>query len=74
MVMYHRSLECVQRMKGNNSWLSHLSLNLQFYQFKMQYRPGETNSNAEGLLEMWVPRLNDDVFAGKGGGGVMDRG
>ena len=63
MVMDHRSLECVQRMKGNNSWLTRWSLKLQFYQFKMQYRPGETNSNVDGLPQMWGPRLNDDVFA-----------
>ena len=49
MVMYHRSLECVQRMKENNSWLTRWCLKLQPSQFKMQYSPGETNSNADGL-------------------------
>ena len=49
MVMDHRSLECVQRMKENNSWLTRWCLKLQPSQFKMQYRPGETNSNADGL-------------------------
>ena len=74
VVMDHRSLEWLQRMKGDNSRLTRWSLNLQPYQFEVQYRPGKMNSNADGLLRMWGPRLNDDVVAGKGGGGVKDRG
>ena len=70
VVTDHRSLEWLQRMKGNNSRLTRWSLNLQPYHFEVQYRPGKTNSNADGLLRMWGPRFNDDVIAGKGGGGV----
>ena len=73
VVTDHRSLEWLQRMKGDNLRLTRWSLNLQPYQFEVQYRPGKTNSNADGLLKMWGPRLNDDVVAGKGGGGVKDR-
>ena len=32
------------------------------------------NSNADRLLRLCRPRLNNDVVAGKGGGGVKDRG
>ena len=74
MVTDHRSLEWLQRMKGDNLWLTHWSLNIQPYQFEVQYRPGKMNSNADGLSRMWGPRINDDVIAGKGGGGVKDRG
>ena len=50
MVTDHRSLKWLQRMKGDNSRLTRWSLNLQPYQFEVQYRPGKTNSNADGLL------------------------
>ena len=49
VVRDHRSLECVQKMKENNSGLTRWCLKLQSSQFKMQYRPGETNSNVNGL-------------------------
>ena len=74
VVTGHKSLEWLQRMKGDNSRLTYWSLNLQPYQFEVQYRPGKTNSNADGLSRMWDPRFNDDVIARKGGGGVKDRG
>ena len=41
VVTGHRSLEWLQRMKGDNSRLTYWSLNLQPYQFEVQYRPGK---------------------------------
>ena len=73
VVTDHRSPEWLQRMKGDNSRLTRWSLNLQPYQFEVQYRPGKTNSNADGLSRMWGPRLNDNIIAGKGGGGWCER-
>ena len=43
MVMDHRSLEWLQKMKGDNSRLTGWSLNLQPYQFEVQYRSGKMN-------------------------------
>ena len=73
VVMDHRSLEWLQRMRGDNSRLTCWSLNLQPYQFEVQYRPGETNSNADRLSRMCSPRFNNNVIAGKRGGGVKDQ-
>ena len=45
----HRSLEWLNRLKENNSRLTRWSLELQPYQFTVEYRTGKSNSNADGL-------------------------
>ena len=45
----HRSLEWLDRLKENNARLTRWSLSLQPYQFRVQYRPGKANANADAL-------------------------
>ena len=45
----HRSLEWLDRVKENNPRLTRWSLFLQPYQYKVMYRPGRMNGNADGL-------------------------
>ena len=45
----HRSLEWLDRMKGTNARLTRWSLLLQSYKFRIEYRTGRKNGNANGL-------------------------
>ena len=45
----HHSLEWLDRMKENNARLCRWSLFLQSYQYKVVYRPGHKNGNADAL-------------------------
>ena len=45
----HRALEWLDCMKENNPRLTRWSLLLQPYQFKVEYRPGRGNANADTL-------------------------
>lgn len=45
----HRALEWLNRLKDNNAKLTRWSLALQPYDFVINYRPGNTNGNADGL-------------------------
>ena len=45
----HQSLEWLDRLKENNSRLTHWSLALQPYQYSIQYRTGQRNGNADAL-------------------------
>lgn len=45
----HRGLEWLHRIKDTNARLIRWSLFLQSYEFTVKYRPGKTNSNADGL-------------------------
>ena len=49
----HRSLEWLDRMKGANARLTRWSLMLQGYDFRIEYRTGRKNSNANGLSRQW---------------------
>ena len=69
-----QKLEMTAKYEGNNSRLTCWSLNLKPYQFKVWYRPGKVNSNADRLLRMWDPRLNTDIITVSKGSGVKDRG
>ena len=50
----HRSLEWLDRLKENNSRLTHWSLALQPYQYSVQYRTGQKNGNADALSQYMV--------------------
>ena len=45
----HRSLEWLDRLKENNSRLTRWSLALQPFMFRVEYRPGHANGNADAL-------------------------
>ena len=45
----HRSLEWLDRVKENNARLTRWSRLLQPYQYRVEYRPGSGNGNADGL-------------------------
>ena len=45
----HRSLEWLDRLKANNSRLTRWSLSLQPFQFRVEYRTGKSNGNADAL-------------------------
>ena len=45
----HRSLEWLDRLKDNNSRLTRWSLSLQPFQFRVEYRSGKSNCNADAL-------------------------
>ena len=45
----HRSLEWLDKLKENNSRLTRWSLSLQPYQFRVEYRTGRSNGNADAL-------------------------
>ena len=63
----HRSLEWLERLKGNNSRLTRWSLALQPYSFTVKYRKGVANHNADAL-----PRLiSEDSHAAKEGEGSV---
>ena len=49
----HRSLEWLNRMKGMNARLTRWSLMLQNYDFRIEYRTGRKNGNADGLSRQW---------------------
>ena len=49
----HRSLEWLDRMKGTNARLTRWSLVLQSYDFRVEYRTGRRNGNADGLSRQW---------------------
>ena len=53
IVTDHRSLEWLNRMKGDNARLTRWSLSLQPYQFDVRYRPGTSNGNADALSRGW---------------------
>ena len=54
----HRSLEWLQRMKGDNARLTRWSLALQPYDFTVSYRSGKENANADGLSRGAVSATN----------------
>lgn len=45
----HRALEWLDRVKENNMRLTRWSLFLQSYDYKVRYRPGAANENADAL-------------------------
>ena len=45
----HHALEWLDRLKEDNARLTRWSLALQPYQFKVKYRPGKLNGNADAL-------------------------
>ena len=45
----HRSLEWLDRLKGNNARLTRWSLYLQQFDFVVRYRPGKAHANADSL-------------------------
>ena len=49
----HRSLEWLDRMKGTIARLTHWSLMLQSYNFRVEYYTGRKNGNANGLSRQW---------------------
>ena len=49
----HRSLEWLDRMKSSNARLARWSLMLQSYDFRIEYRAGHKNGNADGLSRQW---------------------
>ena len=46
----HRALEWLHRLKDNNARLTRWSLALQPYDFRVCYRTGKSNGNADALL------------------------
>ena len=50
----HRCLEWLDRLKENNTRLTRWSLSLQFYMFKVVYRKGKANNNADGLSRAFL--------------------
>ena len=54
----HRSLEWLQRMKGDNARLTRWSLALQPYNFTVTYHAGKDNANADGLSRRAVSATN----------------
>ena len=48
----HQALEWLERLKGNNSRLTHWSLSLQPYSFTVKFRKGISNQNAEALSRL----------------------
>ena len=45
----YRALEWLDKLRGNNSWLTHWSLALQPFLFQVKYRCGKLNDNADSL-------------------------
>ena len=69
----HRALEWLDRVKDNNPRLTRWSLYLQPYQFRMVYRPGDTNGYADGLsrgIGTTTSCTKPQFAAGEGGRGV----
>ena len=64
----HRSLEWLDRLKDNNARLTRWSLALQPYNFKVQYRSGKTNTNADALSRAYFSFDDTTSSQGKGGG------
>lgn len=50
----HRCLEWLDRLKENNARLTRWSLSLQPYTFKVVYRKGKANNNADGLSRAFL--------------------
>ena len=63
----HRSLEWLERLKGNNSRLTRWSLALQPYSFTVKYRKGVANHNANALSRL----ISEDSHAAKEGEGSV---
>ena len=69
----HRALEWLDRVKDNNPRLTRWSLYLQPYQYRVVYRPGHTNRNADGLFRgigTTTSCTKTQFAAGEGGRGV----
>ena len=49
VVTDHRALECMNRMKQDNSRLTRWSLRFQPYAFQVKYPPGKTHGNVDAL-------------------------
>ena len=65
----HRCLEWLDRIKENNARLTRWSLVLQPYDFKVVYRSGKANDNADGLSRAF-PDESTHYGVDKKGGGV----
>ena len=64
----HRALQWLDRLKDNNMRLTRWSLFLQAYDYKVCYRPGMTNGNADALSRI----VSDKSDSGEGGRNVKD--
>ena len=64
----HRALEWLNRLKENNMRLTRWSLFLQSYDYKVRYRPGVSNGNADALS--WA--VSNKFDTGEGGRSVED--
>ena len=64
----HRSLEWLNRLKDNNSWLTRWSLKLQQYDFCVRHRSGKANANADALSWAFGPSDATTLSQEKGGG------
>ena len=62
----HRSLKWLDRLKENNSRLSRWSLELQPYQYCVQYRTGKENGNADALSQYLVDATGESQEKGEG--------
>ena len=66
----HRSLEWLDKLKENNAQLTCWSLALQPYQYRVVYRAGKANSNADALSRGFPSTSGATSVSQEKGGGV----
>ena len=71
--MDHRALSFLQSAKHLNACLTRWALQLQNYNFTIQYHPGSCNKNADALSRLveWDTSSSDDGVRHLMGGGEM---
>ena len=62
VVTDHRALEWLECMWKDNSRIIQWSLSLQLFHFKIQYRQGKLNGNAEALSRLGGGRIGDSEW------------